>query len=163
MGNGAACGAPICLKGENMPDIKKILCAVDLSEVSGQVAEYAAQQARWAGAEVIVMYVAPALNQYSDTEMPLAIIKNFISERMDNAEKVMPGLVQQHFAGVQVSSRIMAGYPPESILNIAREEHVDMIVMGTHGRRGVNAVVFGSVAEKVIKQALVPVLVVRPH
>ena len=145
-----------------MVSVKKILCAVDLSEVSSQVAEYAAQQAKWAGASVLVMYVAPALNQYSDTEMPLAIIKNFISERIENAEKVMPGLLQEHFAGVDVSSRIVAGYPPDSILEAAKEDHVDMIVLGTHGRRGVNAVVFGSVAEKVIKQAAVPVLVVRP-
>lgn len=145
-----------------MLTIKKILCAVDLSEVSGQVADYAAQQAQWSGAEVTVLYVAPALNQYSDTEMPLAIIKNFISERMENAEKVMPGLIRQHFKGLPVTSRIMAGYPPESILEVANEQHMDMIVMGTHGRRGVNAVVFGSVAEKVIKQSVVPVLVIRP-
>ena len=145
-----------------MPIINKILCAVDLSEVSGQVADYAAMQARWANAEVIVMYVAPALNQYSDTEMPLAIIKNFISERVENAEKVMPGLLKEHFDGITVSSHIVAGYPPDSILETARTQNVDMIVMGTHGRRGVNAVVFGSVAEKVIKQAGVPVLVIRP-
>lgn len=145
-----------------MPTIKKILCAVDLSEVSGQVADYAAQQALWSGAEVTVLYVAPALNQYSDTEMPLAIIKNFISERMVNAEKVMPGLLDGHFKGLKATSRIMAGYPPETILEVAKEQHMDMIVIGTHGRRGVNAVVFGSVAEKVIKQSPVPVLVIRP-
>ena len=145
-----------------MPSIKKILCAVDLSDVSGQVAQYAAMQAKWAEAQVVLMYVAPALNQYSDTEMPLAIIKNFISERMEHAEKSMPLLLASHFEGVDTTTLVVAGYAPDSILEAVRDQHVDMVVMGTHGRRGVQAVVFGSVAEKVIKQCPVPVLVIRP-
>lgn len=145
-----------------MKTIQKILCAVDLSEVSGQVAEYAAMQARMAQAQVTVLYVAPAMNQYSDAEMPLAIVKNFIAERMDNAEKVMPEFLKTNFAGVDVVSRIISGYPPNAILDTARDEHFDLIVMGTHGRRGVSAVVFGSVAEKVVKQSRIPVLVIRP-
>lgn len=146
-----------------MKAVTKLLCAVDLSEVSGQIAEYAAMQARMAQAEVLALYVAPALNQYSDTEMPLAIIKNFIAERIEHAQKSMPHLLEKHFAGLQAHSLVEAGYPPDSILDVARKEGVDMIVMGTHGRRGVNAAVFGSVAEKVVKQSSVPVLVVRPH
>lgn len=144
-----------------MKTIRKILCAVDLSDVSGQIAEYAATQASMAHAHVTVLYVAPALNQYSDAEMPLAIVKNFIAERIENAEKMMPDFLQANFAGVQAESRIISGYPPDAILDTARDEKFDLIVMGTHGRRGVNAV-FGSVAEKVVKQSRIPVLVIRP-
>lgn len=145
-----------------MKTIQKILCAVDLSEVSGQVAEYAAMQAKMSHAQVTVLYIAPAMNQYSDAEMPLAIVKNFIAERIENAEKVMPAFLETNFAGVQATSRIISGYPPDAILDTARDEKFDMIVMGTHGRRGVSAVVFGSVAEKVVKQSRIPVLVIRP-
>lgn len=145
-----------------MKTLQKILCAVDLSEVSGQIAEYAATQARMAQAQVTVLYVAPALNQYSDAEMPLAIVKNFIAERMENAEKVMPNFLKTHFPDIKAEFRIISGYPPDAILDTARDEKFDMIVMGTHGRRGVSAVVFGSVAEKVVKQSRIPVLVIRP-
>ncbi|MEG2173564.1 MAG: universal stress protein [Desulfovibrionaceae bacterium] len=146
-----------------MKTIQKILCAIDLSEVSGQIADYAALQAHMMHAEVHVLYVAPALNQYSDAEMPLAIIKNFIAERIENAEKVMPDFMKTHFAQVNATSKIISGYPPDAILDTARDENFDMIVIGTHGRRGVNAAVFGSVAEKVVKQSRVPVLVIRPQ
>lgn len=146
-----------------MKTLQKILCAVDLSEVSGQIADYAAMQAKMAQAHVTVLYVAPALNQYSDAEMPLAIVKNFIAERIENAEKVMPNFLKSHFPGIQAESKIISGYPPDAILDTARIEKFDLIVMGTHGRRGVSAVVFGSVAEKVVKQSRIPVLVIRPQ
>lgn len=146
-----------------MKNFSKILCAMDLSEVCGQVADYAAMQARLSGAEVIALYVAPSLNQYSDTEMPLAIIKNFIEERVARATKAMPAVVDKHFKGLKVHHTVEVGYPPDVILDMARKEGVDLVVIGTHGRHAANATIYGSVAEKVSKQCPVPVLLVRPH
>jgi nucleotide-binding universal stress UspA family protein len=54
------------------------------------------------------------------------------------------------------------GYAPEKILETAREVAADMIIMGTHGRRGVDRIPFGSVAEKIVKTATIPVLTIRP-
>jgi len=53
------------------------------------------------------------------------------------------------------------GVPFEEIVRVAQEEHVDMIVMGTHGRSGLNRVLLGSVAERVVRLAPCPVLTVR--
>ena len=147
----------------SMKNFSKILCALDLSDVCGQVADYAAMQAKLSGAEVVALYVAPSLNQYSDTEMPLAIIKNFIEERVANANKVMPVTVDKHFKGLNVRYSVEVGYPPDVILEMARKEGADLVVIGTHGRHASNATIYGSVAEKVSKQCPVPVLLVRPH
>ena len=55
------------------------------------------------------------------------------------------------------------GYAPEEILKAAEENHCDLIVMGTHGRKGIDRIIFGSVAEKVVKTSPVPVLTIRPY
>ena len=57
---------------------------------------------------------------------------------------------------------MLIGYAAKEIINRAHEENVDVIVMGTHGRKGIDRILFGSVAEKVVKNADMPVLTVRP-
>jgi nucleotide-binding universal stress UspA family protein len=57
---------------------------------------------------------------------------------------------------------VVTGYAAEEILGVAEGEDADMIVMGTHGRKGIDRILFGSVAEKVVKGAKCPVLTVRP-
>lgn len=63
--------------------------------------------------------------------------------------------------GIKASWRLQAGVPFEEIVKAAREERADMIVMGTHGRSGLDRVLLGSVAERVIRLAPCPVLTVR--
>ncbi|MBO4369276.1 MAG: universal stress protein, partial [Desulfovibrio sp.] len=64
--------------------------------------------------------------------------------------------------GVDAQGQVLIGYAAEEILNRATEENADMIVMGTHGRKGIDRILFGSVAEKVVKNARIPVLTIRP-
>jgi len=58
--------------------------------------------------------------------------------------------------------KVVAGDPSEEILRYIQEEGIDLVVMGTHGRKGLDKVIFGSVAERVVKSAPVPVMVVNP-
>ena len=74
----------------------------------------------------------------------------------------MESFVAENFVGVEAKGQVLIGYAAEEILNRAREEKVDLIVMGTHGRKGIDRILFGSVAEKVVKNADMPVLTVRP-
>ena len=62
-----------------------------------------------------------------------------------------------------LSSKIVTGYPAEEIIKLAESENVDLIVMGTHGRSGIDRILFGSVAEKVVKNASKPVLTIHPE
>mgnify|MGYP004449483117 CR=1 FL=1 len=145
-----------------MKEIKKILCAVDLSEHSKEVAEYAATLAKGFDAEVVVVYTAPSLSQYVGFHVPPNTIENFVGEIVNGAEKSMELFVSENFAGVKATGNVLIGYAAEEIINRAHEEKVDIIVMGTHGRKGIDRILFGSVAEKVVKNADVPVLTIRP-
>ena len=145
-----------------MKDIKKILCAVDLSEHSKQVAEYAATLAEKLQASVLVVYTAPSLSQYVGFHVPPNTIENFVGEIVTGAEQSMQSFVAEHFKGLDAKGQVLIGYAAEEILNRATEEQVDMIIMGTHGRKGIDRILFGSVAEKVVKNARIPVLTSRP-
>lgn len=143
-------------------DIRKILCAVDLSDHSKEVAAYAVLLAKRMGASVTVVYTAPSLSQYVGFHVPPNTIENFVGEIVTGAEKSMEAFVMEHFAGVEARGQVLIGYAAEEIINRAHEEKVDIIVMGTHGRKGIDRILFGSVAEKVVKNADMPVLTVRP-
>lgn len=145
-----------------MAKFKKILCAVDFSEYSPQVADYAKLLAQCSASEVLVLYVAPSLNQYVGFHVPPASIENFVGEIVTGAEKTMQDFTAKHFADMKAEGRVVTGYAAEEILDAAEEEQVDLIVMGTHGRKGIDRILFGSVAEKVVKSAACPVLTVRP-
>jgi nucleotide-binding universal stress UspA family protein len=64
-------------------------------------------------------------------------------------------------AGVEVESRVLKGHPAEKILNFAEDNNIDMIIVGSLGKSGYERVLVGSVSEKIIRHAKVPVLVVR--
>ena len=145
-----------------MKEIKKILCAVDLSEHSKEVADYAVLLAKGLKASVLVVYTAPSLSQYVGFHVPPNTIENFVGEIVSGAEKSMDAFVPENFPGVEAKGQVLIGYAAEEILAHAKEEEVDIIVMGTHGRKGIDRILFGSVAEKVVKNADMPVLTVRP-
>ena len=78
------------------------------------------------------------------------------------AEEAFQARVEQfRQRGIKASWRLQVGVPFEEIVRVAKEEHADMIVMGAHGRSGLNRVLLGSVAERVIRLAPCPVLTVR--
>lgn len=146
-----------------MRGIKKILCAVDLSENSVELAEYASTLAKALGAEICVLYVAPTLSQYVGFHVPPSSIENFVGEIVDGAVKNMEKFVAENFSGVTASGKVITGYAAEEILHYATEINVDLIIMATHGRRGIDRILFGSVAEKVVKNATQAVLTIHPE
>ena len=145
-----------------MPELKKIICALDLSDHSHTVAEYALMLAKMSGASIVAVYAAPTLTQYTGFHVPPNTIDSFVGEIVTGAEKSMSTFVAEHFAGVPVKAEVVVGYAAEEILAIAEAENADIIVMGTHGRKGIDRILFGSVAEKVVKNSTLPVLTIRP-
>lgn len=145
-----------------MVEIKKILCAVDFSDSSNKISEYAKTLAEKHGAKLIVVYAAPSLSQYVGFHVPPNSIENFVGEIVTGAEKTMETYLGENFPGLDVEGKVVTGYAAEEILKTAEEEKVDLIVMGTHGRTGIDRILFGSVAEKVVKSSPFPVLTIRP-
>ena len=145
-----------------MAKLQKIVCALDLSEHSRQVAEYATMLAKTSGASIVAVYAAPTLTQYTGFHVPPNTIDSFVGEIVSGAEKAMADFVAEHFPDVQVKAEVVVGYAAEEILSLAENEDADLIVMGTHGRKGIDRILFGSVAEKVVKNSSRPVLTIRP-
>lgn len=146
-----------------MPTVKNILCAVDFSEGSGRVAAYAAALAKATGAAIQCVYVAPSLAEYVGFNVPQAALDTFVGDVVASAETTMNEFIEEHFKGLPTRGQVLTGYPAEEILKAAAAQKADMIVMGTHGRTGIDRIIFGSVAEKVVKTATCPVLTVKPR
>lgn len=144
------------------PRVKTILLAVDFSETAQYLAEYATIFARGLDARLVVLYVSPSMNRYATLYVPTASIQSLVEQILEGANRVMGEFMAERFAGLEASGRVEYGYAPEKILDTAKAVDADMIIMGTHGRRGVDRIPFGSVAEKVVKTARIPVLTVRP-
>ncbi len=75
----------------------------------------------------------------------------------------MAAVVQEFFKEFpKLETRVEVGSPAEKILELAKKEKIDMIIMGAHGRKGMDRVIFGSVADKVVTSAPCPVLTIHP-
>jgi nucleotide-binding universal stress UspA family protein len=145
-----------------MSNIKKILCAVDFSSVSEKVADCAKSLAKPLDAEVICIHVVPSGTIYADFGIPMNSMETFCTTMVSEGEKTLAEFTERHFSGMNHRAKVTCGDFSEEILNFAKEEQADMIVMGTHGRKGMDRLLFGSVAEKVLRQAPCPVVAVRP-
>ncbi len=144
-------------------NISKILCAVDLAEDSALIAKYANRMAAGMNAEVLVLYAAPTLKQYVGFHVQPATIGHFVEEITTAAQEKMDGFVGAHFTDVKAEGRVIVGYASEEIIRTAVAENCNLIIMGTHGRTGLDRILFGSVAEKVVQKSSVPVLTLRPE
>lgn len=143
-------------------NMKRILCALDLSDHSKTVADYAKSFAKMTGASVTAIYAAPTLTQYTGFHVPPNTIDSFVGEIVSGAERSMVEFVTENFEGVDAKGIVVVGYAAEEILATAEREQSDLIIMGTHGRKGIDRILFGSVAEKVVKNSTCPVLTIRP-
>ncbi|NJB68197.1 nucleotide-binding universal stress UspA family protein [Desulfobaculum xiamenense] len=146
-----------------MIQVNRILCAVDFSEHSEKVAEYAETLAKCMTAEVVVFYAAPTLEHYAGFDVPASKLNALVGDIAEGARKSMEEFMSRHFKDVSARSHVTTGYPSDEILHAARDFDCDIIVIGSHGRTGLNRIIFGSVAEKVVKSAPCPVFTVRPR
>lgn len=143
--------------------IKKILCPVDFSESSDHAMRYALAFSETYQAELIFVHVM----DYATLDMPdypsvIEFSANIIEQMKEIFEKRLEELTEIEKKEYEnISSRLVSGTPFYEIINLAKEEKVDLIVIGTHGRTGLAHVLMGSVAEKVVRKAPCPVLTVK--
>lgn len=146
-----------------MIEFKHILSPVDFSESSARSLAHAAALARWYDAKLTVLHVTPALDPLpvqGELGMPVHGVKP------PTAEEVVGRLRQFLDAGgISHDAVPIAGVGDASttIVNEAVRNKADLIVMGTHGRRGFTRLVLGSVTERVLREAPCPVFTVPPR
>ena len=146
-----------------MQYFKKILFPVDLSEVSPKLVPYVKEMAATFGAEVHLLFVARILQHFTSIYVPHPSVSKFEAEVVEGAEKKLQEFVEEQFESDSCTARVVLGDPAEEILNYAQAEGIDLIIIGTHGRKGIERIIFGSVAERVLKKSPVPVLTVNPY
>jgi len=142
---------------------KKILFPVDLSEASTKIAPYVSEMAAKFGSEIHIIFVARVMEQYAGLYVPHPAIKTFEAEIVRGAERKLSEFLENIFPRQQVIAKVVPGDPAEEILSYANQQKIELIIMGTHGRKGLERIFFGSVAEQVIKKAAAPVLSVNPY
>lgn len=144
-------------------ELKKILCAVDLMDSLNPSADYAKMLAEMAGASVSVMYVISSRTAYENLQVPVEDIAKGMRSIWAGSRAAMDAFLEKHFTVVEATGLIYEGRPSEKIVEIAHEQEADLIVMGTHGRAGLDRLFFGSVANEVVRSAGCPVLTIRPE
>lgn len=135
---------------------KKILVPVDFSESSETALDWATVLARDTGATLLIIHVETVPLTTGGGEYIYAIPEPPTQELLERLNKVVP-----KDASIPVVHRLLAGDPADAIIRAAESDEADLIVMGTHGRRGITRLLMGSVAEAVVRRATCPVLTVK--
>ena len=142
---------------------QKILVAIDDSEISANVIQQAAQLAKALNSEITVVEVM-ALDPYlADTYIRLGQsndlierVRGYVQENLAKAEQKFEEL------GLTVATQVLEGFSvPQEIIGAAQNLGADLIIMGSHGLTGFKKFILGSVAQKVLGESHIPVLIVR--
>jgi len=143
-----------------MIQLERILVPTDFSECSERARSYAVEIAKRFEAELHLLHAVPpiAIPAY------MGYVPDELVEPKEGARKSLQQWDTPALQDVKSVERVVVlGTPFVEIVRYAREQNVDLIVMGTHGHSGLTHALIGSVAEKVVRKASCPVLTVRPE
>ena len=152
-----------------MQNIKSILTPIDFSDNAGTIVKSAAYIAGTFKAELHLVFVVQNFEDYSGFFVPPVNLPNLEEELFASAQQQMETYVEENkamFADagvVHVSGKVLSGDVAEEILTYATQKKVQLIIMGTHGYKGLERIMFGSVADKVVKTACCPVMTINPY
>jgi len=145
-----------------MKAYSKILCAHDMSECSSAALEQAADLAARFGAELIVLHAVEPLVLPAAYGLPPDPLVDYERIACESATAHLKPLIEQLAArGLRVSLRVPWGSPADEIWATVAREGVDLVVVGTHGHRGLKHALLGSTAERILRTCPCPVLAVK--
>ncbi|MCX5893100.1 MAG: universal stress protein [Deltaproteobacteria bacterium] len=146
-----------------MKQVKKILFPLDFAENYDSLLPWVSTFVEKFGATLYVAFVTQDLSSYSTFYVPHGNIQNFQEQAQEAAKKRMDAAVKDQFKDFpKLETRVLMGSPAAKILELAKKENIDLIIMGAHGRKGLERALFGSVADKVATGALCPVMTIHP-
>ena len=149
--------SPLLFTAPGAIAIRRILAPVDFSDPSLDSLECAIHLAHRLGADLVLLHVLEPL--HADWDIPRMQDAAQIRDQWEMRLGKLAGMMKSF--GMSVTYEVRTGLPPDSILAGALQQRCDLIIMGTHGRRGRERVNVGSVAEAVLKQATCPVVTVK--
>ncbi|HLY03559.1 MAG TPA: universal stress protein [Candidatus Cybelea sp.] len=140
-----------------------ILVALDGSDCSHKALGMAVQLAKEQGARCTVCTVVDIVS--AATSMTFAtgdVVNEWIATLNEDARQIESEAMARYAnSGVTLETRVLEGYPSSALIDVAKNTGADLIVMGSHGRTGLKRLWLGSVAESVVREATIPVLIVR--
>ncbi|MDH7568908.1 MAG: universal stress protein [Armatimonadota bacterium] len=143
--------------------LRHILCPTDFGDLSTLALAHAARLAERAQARLTVLYADLFLPPREFTAAQADVLARSLQKERAAAERALRRYVAEHVPeNVAVDTVVATAWPADAILAEADRRKADVVVMGTHGRSGLNRLVMGSVTERVLNEARTPVLAVRP-
>ena len=142
---------------------KKILVPLDGSPLAETVLPHAEAIAKSEGAEIVILMVPPVPTAELFARNPAVantLREDIEIEAKEYINKTVDALKKDD---IHVTGIVQEGAVPETILAVADETHADMIAMSTHGRTGVSRWLMGSVADRVVHYAHIPVMLIHPN
>ncbi len=142
-------------------EIKRILFPTDFSEGSAHAIPFVADLTRHYGAKLFVIHVIYDVAKATGWYVPHISMDEMYKDIEANARKELEKCCLEELRGYKdIEHKILKGVPHEEILRFSEENDIDMIVIGSHSRKGLDRVIFGSTAERVVRHCHCPVLTV---
>lgn len=150
-------------------EISKVVTPIDFSDNSRLIAESSAYFAGKFGASMNLVFVVQNFEDYSGFFVPQMTLPTLEGELVESADTKMVSFKKEIIdfvedAGVsELNYKVLIGDVGEQIVEYAIDISADMIIMGTHGYKGLEKIMFGSVADKVVRSAICPVMTINPY
>jgi nucleotide-binding universal stress UspA family protein len=152
-----------CMSAVAAGAVKRIVCPTDFSDSATAAERQAVRLGLALGAELVFVHVATQAPLWREGLLTAELLGVFEAQRRWAENALAKRAEALKAEGVAARGLVKIGTPWQEIVRLAADEHADMIVMGTQGRSGLDRLLVGSVAERVVRHAPCPVLTVRPH
>jgi nucleotide-binding universal stress UspA family protein len=147
-----------------MTEIKKILFPIDFSENASKIVPYVLSVAEAYNSTICLLHVVQDLGRWGKVYIPHRSMDVFQNEALGGANKAIDYFCEEELQGyTNLEKKVVSGDPTSEILRTIESEDIGLVIMGTHGRKGLEHVVFGSVADNVVKKSPVPVMTINPN
>jgi nucleotide-binding universal stress UspA family protein len=141
--------------------VRRILVPIDFSEPSQNALDHAKELAMTYGAEIHLLHVVEEVALPGAYGMePISFV---VPEIIQSTETALADMVKEEVGYEHVRVESVAGYPATTILDYIDEHDIDLVAIATHGRTGLDRLLLGSVAEKVVRRAACPVFTVKAY
>jgi len=148
-----------------MVKMKRILFPIDFTENSAKILPYVLSVSEKYDGMIYLVHVVEDLSKWGGgSYIPHIPLDQYHEEALKGAEKALDTVCKEQLQSCpNFQKRVLSGDPAQEILKTIESEEIDLVIMGTHGRKGLEHVFFGSVAENVVKKSPVPVLTINPY
>ena len=144
--------------------VNNILFPVDFTDSSHKVAKYVKFYAQTLGAQLTLIHVIRGPEEFSGFELGAAWWSSYEGELLKGAQKAIESFVEEEFEEIGACKHVvLVGEIVDEIVKYSEKNDIDLLIVATHGRKGLEKVVFGSIAEGIVKRAHCPVLSINPY